>query len=39
MLSIGIALTRMFGIAQMRIQFCFQAAFNHSPGQFFEQTL
>jgi hypothetical protein len=28
----------MFGVAQVRIQFRFQAAFNHGFGQFFEQA-
>jgi hypothetical protein len=26
----------MFGIAQMRVQFRFQTAFNHGFGQFYE---
>jgi hypothetical protein len=28
----------MFLVAQMGIQFRFQTAFDHGPGQFFEQT-
>jgi hypothetical protein len=28
----------MFGVAQVGIQFGFQAAFNHGFGQFFEQA-
>ena len=34
----GVALASMFGIAQMAVQFRFQAAFNHGFGQFFEQA-
>jgi len=29
----------MLGIAQVRVQFCFQASLNHSLGQLFEQTV
>jgi len=32
-------LSCMLGIAQVRVQFCFQASLNHSLGQLFEQTV
>jgi hypothetical protein len=34
----GVALACMFGVAQMRVQFRFQAAFNYRFGQFFQQA-
>jgi hypothetical protein len=35
---VGVALASMFGVAQVRVQFGFQAAFDHCLGQFFEQA-
>jgi hypothetical protein len=32
---VGVALARMFGVAQVRVQFRFQAALDHGLGQLF----
>ena len=36
--SIGVALASVFGVAQARVQFGFQAAFDRRLGEFFEQA-
>src|SRR5260221_11932306 len=37
-ISCTIAFTSMFGVAQVRVEFGFQASFNHGFSQFFEQS-
>src|SRR5260370_22297878 len=37
-ISCKIGVTFMFGVAQVRVEFGFQASFNHGFSQFFEQS-